>query len=117
VFTGRVAAALGFDEDNANVLEVADGRLSGTVAEPILGRDAKLATLRRLAASHSLDPADALAVGDGANDLDMLKAAGLGVAFHAKPIVAEAARVRIDRGDLTALLYLQGYRASEFAAA
>jgi phosphoserine phosphatase len=117
IFTGRVAKALGFDEDNANVLEIAQGRLTGTVAEPILGRDAKLATLRRLAAAHGLGPTDTLAVGDGANDLDMLKAAGLGVAFRAKPIVAQAARVRVDRGDLTALLYLQGYRASDFAAA
>jgi phosphoserine phosphatase len=116
VFTDRIAAALGFDEDAANVLEIAGGRLTGTVAEPILGRDAKLATLRRVAAARGLDPADALAVGDGANDLDMIKAAGLGVAFRAKPIVAQAARIRIDHGDLTALLYLQGYRASEFAA-
>lgn len=115
VFTGRIAAALGFDEDAANVLEIVDGRLTGTVAEPILGRDAKLATLRRVAAARGLDPADALAVGDGANDLDMIKAAGLGVAFRAKPIVAQAARIRVDHGDLTALLYLQGYRASEFA--
>ena len=117
VFTGPIARALGFDEDNANVLEIAEGRLTGTVAEPILGRDAKLATLKRVAAAHGLDPADALAVGDGANDLDMLKAAGLGVAFHAKPIVAAAARIRVDRGDLTALLFLQGYRASEFVTA
>jgi phosphoserine phosphatase len=115
VFTGRVAQELGFDEDNANVLEIARGRLAGTVAEPILGRDAKLGTLERLVAARGLDPADALAVGDGANDLDMLGAAGLGVAFRAKPVVAAAARVRIDHGDLTALLYLQGYRADDFA--
>ncbi|MGE5147571.1 MAG: phosphoserine phosphatase SerB, partial [Candidatus Eiseniibacteriota bacterium] len=114
VFTDRVARALGFDENAANVLEIADGKLAGTVAEPILGRDAKLATLKRVAAAHGFGPADALAVGDGANDLDMLKAAGLGVAFHAKPVVAQAARVRVDHGDLTALLYLQGYRAAEF---
>jgi phosphoserine phosphatase len=116
VFTRRVAEALGFDEDNANVLEIAAGKLAGTVAEPILGRDAKLATLKRLAASRGLALADTLGVGDGANDLDMLKAAGLGVAFHAKPVVAAAARVRVDHGDLTALLYLQGYRAGEIAA-
>jgi phosphoserine phosphatase len=116
VFTGRVAKALGFDEDAANVLEVANGCLAGTVAEPILGRDAKLATLKRVAAERGLGPADTLAVGDGANDLDMLKAAGLGVAFHAKPVVAEAARIRVDHGDLTALLYLQGYRAGEFVS-
>jgi phosphoserine phosphatase len=116
VFTRRVARALGFDEDNANVLEIAAGKLAGTVAEPILGRDAKLATLKRLAASRGLALADTLGVGDGANDLDMLKAAGLGVAFHAKPVVAAAARVRVDHGDLTALLYLQGYRAGEIAA-
>jgi phosphoserine phosphatase len=116
VFTRRVADALGFDEEDANVLEVADGKLTGTVAEPIRGRDAKLGTLRRLADSRGLDLAETLAVGDGANDLDMLRAAGLGVAFRAKPVVAAAARVRVDHGDLTALLYLQGYRAGEIAA-
>jgi phosphoserine phosphatase len=108
-FTGRVREAAGFDADHANVL-LDDGHvLTGQVREPVLGREAKLATLL----AQGIDPADALAVGDGANDLDMIKAAGLGVAFHAKPIVADAASTRIDRGDLRALLYLQGYRDDE----
>ena len=116
-FTGRVRQRLGFDSDQANVLEVADGKLAGTVREPILGREAKLAALARLAAEQGLTAADAVAVGDGANDLAMLQAAGLGVAFHAKPAVAAAARARIDHGDLTALLFLQGYRTGDFITA
>jgi phosphoserine phosphatase len=112
-FTGRVRHALDFDSDSANVLQQADGRLTGTVELPILGRDAKLATLQRLALERGLSTADALCVGDGANDLPMLRAAGLGVAFHAKPAVAAEVPARIDHGDLTALLYLQGYRQSE----
>jgi phosphoserine phosphatase len=115
-FTGRVRALVGFDLDQANVLEVANGRLAGTVAEPILDRDAKLATLRLLAARQGLALVEACTVGDGANDLPMLQAAGLGVAFRAKPSVAAAARVRVDHGDLTALLYAQGFRAPEFRA-
>jgi phosphoserine phosphatase len=119
-FTSLVADAAGFERDYANVLGAADGALTGTVAEPILGREAKLATLKASAAEAGLSLADALAVGDGANDLAMIEAArdagGLGVAFHAKPVVAEAAGIRIDRGDLTALLYLQGYAASEIVA-
>ena len=83
--------------------------LAGTVTEPILGREAKLSRLRTLAAVHDIPMAATLAVGDGANDLDMIKAAGLGVALHAKPVVAAQAQVKIDHGDLTALLYLQGY--------
>ena len=90
------------------------GQLAGTVEPPILGKEAKLATLERLVAQCGISTADALSVGDGANDLPMLKAAGLGVAFRAKPLVAAQVAARIDHGDLTALLYLQGYRRSEF---
>jgi phosphoserine phosphatase len=116
-FTGRVAEKLGFHHHVSNVLLIADGRLTGRVAEPVFDRNAKLATLMRLAAENAL-PLDAtLAVGDGANDLDMIRAAGLGVAFKAKPVVAAAARAKVDHGDLTALLFAQGYRRSEFAAA
>jgi phosphoserine phosphatase len=115
-FTSRVRAQLGFDLDQANVLELADGRLAGRVAEPILDKDAKLATLRRLAAERGVGLAETCTVGDGANDLPMLMAAGLGVAFRAKPSVAAAARVRVDHGDLSALLFAQGYRLADFAA-
>ena len=115
-FTQKVAARLGFDIDQANRLDLADGRIAGTVGEPILGREAKLAALERLAGEQGLDPADTLAVGDGANDLGMIGAAGLGVAFRAKPVVAAAAAASITHGDLTALLYLQGYRREEFVA-
>lgn len=114
VFTGRVRDLMGFDSEQANHLIVEDGVLAGTVREPILGRDAKLETLRRLASAHAGSAADVIAVGDGANDLAMLGEAGLGVAFRAKPKVAAAARIRIDHGDLTALLYLQGYAEDEF---
>ena len=113
-FTARVRQLAGFDMDRANSLDVADGRLTGRVAEPILGRTAKLETLKRLMAERGLPATAVLAVGDGANDLDMIRAAGAGVAYHAKPIVAEAAGARVDHGDLTALLYLQGYRAADF---
>jgi len=116
-FTRPVAERFGFHEDHANVLEVAEGRLAGTVAEPILDKEAKRVHLERIASARGLTPEDALTVGDGANDLPMLLAAGMGVAFHAKPAVAEAARLRIDHGDLTALLYLQGYSAEDFATA
>jgi phosphoserine phosphatase len=114
LFTGAVAEMLGFDEHRANELIVRDGKLTGEVKEPILGRAAKLATLIELRESFDLDDIDTLAVGDGANDLDMIQAAGLGVAYHAKPAVAAAAAARIDYGDLTALLYAQGYRRDEF---
>ena len=116
-FTTRVAATLGFDTEEGNTLEVADGALTGRVVEPILDRDAKLATLRRLAAARGLPLSATLSVGDGANDIPMLKAAGLGVAFRAKPAVAAAARVRIDHGDLTALLWAQGYAEAEIVTA
>jgi phosphoserine phosphatase len=115
-FTGPVAAALGFDEHRANVLLVDGGRLTGRVAEPILGREAKVAALEEIAARLGVTPAQAVAVGDGANDLGMIRRAGLGVALHAKPAVAAEAPVRISHGDLTALLYLQGIAAAEFAA-
>ena len=114
-FTERIAGRLGFDVQQANTLDVADGRISGTVAEPILGREAKLAALERLAREHGLDATETMAVGDGANDLAMLKAAGLGVAFRAKPIVTAEAAASVVHGDLTALLYLQGYTRAEFA--
>ncbi len=115
VFTGRIAAMLGFQEHRANRLIEAGGVFSGEVAEPILGRAAKAEALLDISARLGLTPADAIAVGDGANDLDMLHLAGTGVALHAKPAVAAAAGVRIDHGDLTALLYLQGYARAEFA--
>ena len=116
VFTERLAAMIGFDEQRANILLVdADGRLNGTVAEPALGREAKLEALTTLRERFHLARKDTLAVGDGANDIPMIKAAGLGVAFHGKPAIKEAAAARIDHGDLTALLYAQGYRREEFA--
>jgi phosphoserine phosphatase len=113
IFSRRIRAALGFDLDVANELEIEDGRLAGRAREPILGRDAKLETLRRLAAEKGVPLSLTLAVGDGANDLGMLAAAGMGVAFRAKPAVADQAPIRIDHADLTALLYIQGYRAAE----
>jgi phosphoserine phosphatase len=114
-FTGPIAQKLGFRENRANTLIEKDGRLTGEVAEPILGREAKAAALREIAARLGIDPEDAIAVGDGANDLDMLALAGTGVALHAKPAVAARAGIRIDHGDLTALLYLQGFRRAEFS--
>lgn len=116
-FTERVGAWLGFDEDRANRLGVEHGRLTGEVLEPILDRDAKLKTLVDTAAARQLPLSATMAVGDGANDLDMIRAAGAGIAFHAKPMVAAAARIRIDHADLRALLYLQGYGDDEIAAA
>lgn len=114
-FTARVAVLTGFDAHFANTL-LDDGKaLTGYVAEPILDRDAKLTTLRALAAEHHLDLAETMAVGDGANDLAMLRAAGLGVAFHAKPVLAAEARARVDHGNLRALLFAQGYRAEEIS--
>jgi phosphoserine phosphatase len=116
VFTSRIGEAIGFHENRANTLLIEDGRFAGHVAEPILGKAAKLATLNELTASHELSPEQTLAIGDGANDLAMLEAAGLGVAYHAKPAVAAAAQARVDHGDLTALLYAQGFSAQEFVA-
>jgi phosphoserine phosphatase len=117
LFTNAIAAMIGFQENRGNELLVADGKLTGKVAEPILGRAAKLATLNELREAFDLDDLDTLVVGDGANDLGMIQKAGLGVAYHAKPAVAAAAHARIDFGDLTALLYAQGYRRDEFAGA
>lgn len=114
-FTAAVAGKLGFDENRANTLHVLDGALAGTVAEPILGKEAKLQALNEITARLGITPAEALAVGDGANDLPMLKAAGTGVALHAKPTVQAQCEVRVNHGDLTALLYLQGYSREEFA--
>jgi phosphoserine phosphatase len=114
LFTSAVADMIGFQENRANELIIEGGKLTGEVAEPVLGRARKLATLIELLESFDLDDIDTLAVGDGANDLDMLVHAGLGVAYHAKPAVATAAAARIDHGDLTALLYAQGYRREDF---
>jgi phosphoserine phosphatase len=118
LFAQRIAAMIGFDESRANTLVVGpDGRLTGEVAEPIFAREGKLATLLELARRLRLAPDETLAAGDGANDIAMIEAAGLGVAYHAKPKVAQAAAARIDHGDLTALLYAQGYRRDEFVEA
>jgi len=115
VFTSVIAERIGFHEHQANELLFGEeSRLSGLVAEPVLGKDAKLAALEQLRDKHGLSVEETLAVGDGANDLAMLEASGLGIAFHAKPEVAAAADARIDHGDLTALLYAQGYRREEF---
>jgi phosphoserine phosphatase len=114
LFTARIAAEVGFDENRANVLEVEAGKLTGKVREPILGREAKLAALVEARSRLALHVPDTMAVGDGANDLAMLGEAGLGIAFHAKPAVAAAARMRVDHGDLTALLYAQGYAVTDF---
>ncbi|MDZ4087061.1 MAG: phosphoserine phosphatase SerB [Tabrizicola sp.] len=114
-FTSAVAAKLGFDENRANTLHIAEGRLTGTVAEPILGKEAKLQALNEITARLGITAAEALAVGDGANDLPMLLAAGIGVALHAKPTVQAQCEVRVNHGDLTALLYLQGYSRNDFA--
>jgi len=117
VFTSRIAATLGFDENRANILLAEDGRLTGEVAEPILGKQAKVDALTDISERLGISPQEAMAVGDGANDLGMLHLSGAGVALHAKPAVAAEAKIRIDHGDLTALLYLQGYRRSDFVGA
>jgi phosphoserine phosphatase len=114
-FTERVAAALGFDENRANVLLEAEGRLTGEVARPILGREAKVRALEEVTAVMGISAAEVIAVGDGANDLGMLGRAGTGVALHAKPSVAVQCDVRVNHGDLRALLYLQGYGQEAFA--
>ena len=113
-FTGHIAQVLGFDENRANTLIVADGKLTGKVADPILGRAAKVQALHEIAQRLGIVPQDAIAVGDGANDLGMLGLAGAGVALHAKPSVQADCDIRINHGDLTALLYLQGYARAEF---
>ncbi|NKC02600.1 phosphoserine phosphatase SerB [Ochrobactrum haematophilum] len=113
-FTHRIAEMIGFNEDRANLLLDDGARLTGVVAEPILGREAKVERLEEIADRLGLSPDDAIAVGDGANDLGMIQLAGTGVALHAKPAVAAQAKVRVDHGDLTALLYIQGYRKTDF---
>jgi phosphoserine phosphatase len=117
LFTQQIAEMIGFDENHANTLLIMDGKMIGEVEEPILGREAKLDTLLELARHLQVPMEKTLAVGDGANDLAMIERAGLGVAYHAKPAVAAAAHARIDHGDLTALLYMQGYRREEFVSA
>jgi phosphoserine phosphatase len=113
-FTAKIAAVLGFDENRANTLLVEDGKLTGQVAQPILGKQAKVDALQDICGRLGITPVQALAVGDGANDLGMLGLAGTGVALHAKPTVAAQCQVRVNHGDLTALLYLQGYAREEF---
>jgi phosphoserine phosphatase len=113
-FTARVAADLGFDENRANTLLVANGELTGEVARPILGRAAKVEALEQITARLGIAEADVIAVGDGANDLGMLGRAGTGVALHAKPSVAAECDVQVNHGDLSALLYLQGYGTQDF---
>ncbi len=112
-FTGHIAKLVGFHADRSNRLCIADGALTGEVGRPILDRNAKLEALQTLCAEAGVDPAAAVAVGDGANDLAMIQAAGMGVAFQAKPAVRKAARFRVNRADLSTLLYFQGYRADE----
>ncbi|MDK4711954.1 phosphoserine phosphatase SerB [Rhizobium sp. CNPSo 4039] len=114
VFTSKIGATLGFDENRANVLLEEKGLLTGLVEEPILGKQAKVDALNDIAEKLGISADDAIAVGDGANDLGMLQLAGSGVALHAKPTVSAQARMRIDHGDLTALLYIQGYRKTDF---
>jgi phosphoserine phosphatase len=115
-FTSRIAALVGFDLDLANDLEMEDGRLTGRLAGPILDKEGKVTALRHLAAEHGLSVADAVTVGDGANDLPMLLEAGLGVAFNGKPLLREQVQAQVNHNDLTALLFFQGYRADEFVA-
>lgn len=114
-FTAQIAAKLGFDEHRANLLLMQDGKLTGQVAEPILGRAAKVQALQEITLRIGITPTEAIAVGDGANDLGMLGLAGAGVALHAKPVVAAECDIRINHGNLTALLFIQGYTQSEFA--
>lgn len=114
VFTQVIGATLGFHEMRANVLGFLNDALDGTVAEPILGPDAKLFALNEYSARVGRGPIDAIAVGDGANDISMIRATEMGVAFHAKPLVAATARIQVNHGDLTALLYIQGYRDKDF---
>lgn len=113
-FTSRVSQMLGFDENRANTLLVADGKLTGDVGRPILGREAKVEALEQITAKLGISEADVVAVGDGANDLGMLTRAGMGVALHAKPSVQAQCNLRVNHGDLTALLYLQGYAKADF---
>ena len=113
-YTRTVKTCLGFDYEQSNRLEILNQVLTGNLLPPILGKSAKRVTLERIAKERNIELSEAIAVGDGANDIEMLQFAGMGVAFHAKPSVALAARARIDFGDLTSLLYLQGYKKSDF---
>lgn len=115
-FTSRIREVLGFDEDHSNELDFADGVLTGNVKEPILDKESKLASLLESCSKLHIEPSQSLAVGDGANDLPMIQAAGLGVAYHAKPVVQEQARACVNHNDLSALLYIQGYKAEEWAS-
>lgn len=112
-FTSRVAQAAGFDEHFANTLEIEDGKLTGRVVEPILGADAKVQTMRAQTESLGIDSSQVLAIGDGANDIPMIEEAGMGVAFCAKPAVAQAAQTQVEGRDLRTLLYFQGYNGAE----
>lgn len=115
LFADRVAAEIGFDAAVSNLLHIEGGRLAGTVGRPILGAAGKMQALLDAAGAHAIPLADTLAVGDGANDIPMIEAAGLGIAYHAKPAAAAAADARIESNDLTALLYAQGYSSKEWA--
>ncbi len=117
LFTARIAQRLGFKSHHGNTLEIVDGKITGHVSPPIIDRAAKAAALKELATAHGVTDDETIAVGDGANDLDMLKAAGLGVAFRGKPVVAAAADIAVQHGDLTSLLYVQGYHREEFVPA
>lgn len=114
-FTGAIAGVLGFDENRANTLLISEGKLTGQVADPILGKAAKVQALEEISVRLGITPAQAVAVGDGANDLGMLGLAGMGVALHAKPSVQAECQIRVNHGDLTALLYLQGYSRDQFS--
>ena len=116
MFTQRIADMLGFDENRANTLETDGSKLSGTVADPILGSAAKVTALKEICLLRGVKPTDVMAIGDGANDLGMIELAGAGIAVHAKPKVAAAADIAINHGDLTALLYLQGYSKADFVS-
>lgn len=116
-FTSRVREELGFHEDHANILDVADGKLTGKVVLPVLDRNSKLQSLMKVSSAQGLGLYDSLAAGDGANDLPMLMAAGLGVAYHAKPVVQQSTRARVNHCDLSALLFAQGYARDEFVTA
>jgi phosphoserine phosphatase len=113
-FTDQVRDLIGFDKAKGNNFEISEARLTGQVLEPVIDKYAKLVILKNFAAEYGIAVADTLAVGDGANDLPMIMAANVGVAYHAKPIVSKSARVSINHGDLTALLYIQGYKAKKF---